>query len=89
MTLSSTSQIPTTTAVEIQNTSDQTSDIIAGAILLLVGICGITANMTAIKIIRKVPSLKNCFGYFLLLHASAEASVMAIFIFWAAPVTFL
>uniref|UniRef100_A0AC34R093 7TM GPCR serpentine receptor class x (Srx) domain-containing protein n=1 Tax=Panagrolaimus sp. JU765 TaxID=591449 RepID=A0AC34R093_9BILA len=63
-------------------------DIIAGIIVFLVGVCGLAANVTAIRIIRKVSSLKNCFGYLLLLHASGEAAVMTIFIFWSAPISF-
>uniref|UniRef100_A0AC34RT91 7TM GPCR serpentine receptor class x (Srx) domain-containing protein n=1 Tax=Panagrolaimus sp. JU765 TaxID=591449 RepID=A0AC34RT91_9BILA len=66
----------------------QRDGIIAGGIILIVGICGLTANLTAIRIIKTVPSLRNCFGNLLLLHATGEAGIMIIFIFWAAPISF-
>ena len=57
--------------------------------LFQVAICGLIANTSAIIIIGRSKHLHNCFGYLLLLHASAEAVVLCSFAFWAAPVTLL
>ncbi|KAE9548136.1 hypothetical protein FO519_008652 [Halicephalobus sp. NKZ332] len=77
------------TSIEGDVVEDVTTknDIIAAVVIFVVGLCGITGNITAIRIITRVPSLHNCFGYLLLLHAIAEAGVLFIFIFWAAPIT--
>ena len=54
-----------------------------------IGICGLTANITAIRIVWRSKVLHNCFGYLLLLHASAEAVVLCAFVFWGVPLTLL
>ncbi|KAE9551763.1 hypothetical protein FO519_005042 [Halicephalobus sp. NKZ332] len=49
--------------------------------------CGIVANVWAIRIIWKSEALRNCFGRLLILHASANSLVLCCFAFWTVPVT--
>ena len=56
---------------------------------LQIGICGLIASIWALRIIWKSDVLHNCFGYLLFLHASANALVLFIFVFWAVPLTVL
>ncbi|KAE9551760.1 hypothetical protein FO519_005039 [Halicephalobus sp. NKZ332] len=57
------------------------------SVMFAVGVCGLTANITAIRIIWKSKNLHNCFGYLLLLHASVEAVILFSFVFWSVPTT--
>uniref|UniRef100_A0AC34R9H8 G-protein coupled receptors family 1 profile domain-containing protein n=1 Tax=Panagrolaimus sp. JU765 TaxID=591449 RepID=A0AC34R9H8_9BILA len=59
------------------------------ALILGVGIVGLTANLIAIVVIIKTKTLHNCFGYLLFVHAVAEAIVLSIFIFWTVPITII
>ncbi|KAE9548137.1 hypothetical protein FO519_008653 [Halicephalobus sp. NKZ332] len=76
----------TITNTEEENDSDR---YVATSIMFAIGVCGLMANTIAIRIIWKSKNLHNCFGYLLLLHASAEALVLCSFIFWAVPMNLL
>ncbi|KAE9551762.1 hypothetical protein FO519_005041 [Halicephalobus sp. NKZ332] len=72
--------------LEEEQQSD-TDRYIAVSIILVVGVCGLIADTSAIRVVWKSKNLHNCFGYLLLLHASAEAIVLCCFVFWAVPIT--
>ncbi|KAE9551759.1 hypothetical protein FO519_005038 [Halicephalobus sp. NKZ332] len=75
------------TTVDPAKEEGPSEQYIATSIMFTVGMCGLIANMTAIRVVWKSKNLHNCFGYLLLLHASAEALVLCSFIFWAVPTT--
>ncbi|KAE9546873.1 hypothetical protein FO519_009915 [Halicephalobus sp. NKZ332] len=75
--------------VDPKNKENPSEQYIAAFIMFTVGTCGLIMNISAIRIIWRSKHLHNCFGYLLLLHASAEALVLCSFIFWAVPTTLL
>jgi hypothetical protein len=50
---------------------------------------GLVLNLLAIALIFRLPQLQNAFGILIASHCMAGAGVLAIFAFWAAPITFL
>ncbi|KAE9550159.1 hypothetical protein FO519_006619, partial [Halicephalobus sp. NKZ332] len=76
------------TSGSAEEESNQKDQYIAACVIFIIGVCGLIANTTAIRIVWKSKNLHNCFGYLLLLHASAEAAVLCAFVFWAVPISF-
>ncbi|KAE9551761.1 hypothetical protein FO519_005040 [Halicephalobus sp. NKZ332] len=72
-----------------ENETKQLDRYIASSIMFIVGICGIIANISAIRVVWRFKIFRNCFGYLLILHASTNTVVLCSFVFWAVPITLL
>uniref|UniRef100_A0AC34Q3B4 7TM GPCR serpentine receptor class x (Srx) domain-containing protein n=1 Tax=Panagrolaimus sp. JU765 TaxID=591449 RepID=A0AC34Q3B4_9BILA len=69
------------------NTVDEGRRYIVAALLFTFGVCGIAADLFAIRCILKHHYCKNCFGRLQLLHSTVEAVILSGFLFWAVPIT--
>ncbi|VDO24345.1 unnamed protein product [Haemonchus placei] len=66
--------------------NDSRSDeIIAGTVVLTVGLIGNALNIAAVVMIYRTPSLHNAFGFICASHLLADVGLLTVFSFWAAP----
>ncbi|XGW20233.1 hypothetical protein V3C99_003779 [Haemonchus contortus] len=66
--------------------NDSRSDeIIAGTVVLTVGLIGNALNIAAVVLIYRTPSLHNDFGFICASHLLADIGLLTVFSFWAAP----
>ncbi|XGW19045.1 hypothetical protein V3C99_003118 [Haemonchus contortus] len=70
--------------VDIVNGS-RSDEVIAGTIVLTVGITGISLNIAAILLIYRTPSLHNAFGFICSSHLLSNIGLLVVFSFWTAP----
>ncbi|EYC06464.1 hypothetical protein Y032_0076g998 [Ancylostoma ceylanicum] len=72
-----------------QDCGDKMEYVLAGVIMLLLGVIGCTINTIAIILLFKTSVFHRSFGYICASHLIADTGVLAIHIFWAGPASLL
>ncbi|WKX91033.1 hypothetical protein Q1695_009679 [Nippostrongylus brasiliensis] len=67
---------------------ERLNEVIAGAIMFLVGVVGSLVNIFAVVLIYRTPTFHNAFGVICASHLLADVGVLAICALWAGPATF-
>ncbi|EPB69737.1 hypothetical protein ANCCEY_11171 [Ancylostoma ceylanicum] len=67
----------------------KTMDIVAGVIMIVLGIAGSLINVTVIVLMVKTTQFQNAFGYVCISQLVADTFELLINIFWTGPSTLL
>ncbi|KAL6729046.1 hypothetical protein Aduo_000138 [Ancylostoma duodenale] len=68
---------------------ERRDEIIAGVIMEVIAIVGISASLATVSLIYRSPSFHNAFGTICASHLLADVGLLSVFLFWAGPASLL